>query len=92
MQSDKKSDLHSTKSSQAVTTLDAIPVGKTGIVTSLHHDSSITSRMLELGITRGTTIKVCGIAPLGDPMMIHARGSQFAIRKADAQTIGVKLS
>ena len=91
MQSDTKSDLHSAKSSQAITTLDAIPVGKTGIITSLHHSSAITSRMLELGITRGTAIKVCGIAPLGDPMMIHARGSQFAIRKADAQNIGVEI-
>ena len=92
MQSDRASDLHSNKSSKLTTTLDTIPIGKEGVVTSLHHDSAFTQRLLELGITRGTVICVCGVAPLGDPIMITARGCQFAIRKGDAQKIEVRCS
>jgi ferrous iron transport protein A len=90
--SDRASDLHAKKVSKLITTLDAIPIGKKGIVTSLQHDSAITHRLLELGITQGTVICVCGVAPLGDPIMITARGCQFAIRKGDAQKIEVARS
>ena len=89
---DRASDLASQKLSKLTTTLEAIPIGQGGIVTSLHHNSVITRRLLELGITKGTAIFVCGVAPLGDPIMITARGCQFAIRKEDAQKIGVAIS
>ncbi|MDR2855287.1 MAG: ferrous iron transport protein A [Methanomicrobiales archaeon] len=92
MQSDTSLDLPLKQSSKLITTLDAVLIGQAGIVTSLHHDSSFTHRLLELGITKGTAISVCGASPLGDPIMITARGCQFAIRRADAKKIGVERS
>jgi len=47
------------------------------------------SRLLELGLTRGCLVRVTGLAPLGDPMMISVRGCQLALRKKDAADICV---
>ncbi|HJJ43569.1 MAG TPA: FeoA family protein [Methanocorpusculum sp.] len=47
------------------------------------------NRLLELGLTRGSPVRVTGLAPLGDPMMISVRGCQLAIRKNDAADIRV---
>ena len=72
-----------------ILTLDAIPIGGICIVESLHTEIGLTSRLMELGITKGTSVQIRGKAPLGDPLMITARGCQFAIRKKDAREIGV---
>lgn len=69
--------------------LDAIPNGSCATVVSLHHDAGITRRLLELGVTRGTSITVTGKAPLGDPLMIRVRGCQIAMRKREAEQIDV---
>ena len=73
----------------SIVTLDSIPIGGTCIVVSLHTEVELARRLLELGITKGTSIQIRGKAPLGDPLMIIARGCQFAIRKKDAREIGV---
>jgi ferrous iron transport protein A len=72
-----------------ILTLDTIPIGGICVVESLHNEAGFASRLLELGITKGTSIQIRGKAPLGDPIMITARGCQFAIRKKDAREIGV---
>ena len=72
-----------------ILTLDTIPIGEICIVESLYNEAGLLSRLLELGITKGTSIQIRGKAPLGDPIMITARGCQFAIRKKDAREISV---
>jgi ferrous iron transport protein A len=76
-------------SGSEILTLDVIPIGGICIVESLQNEAGLASRLLELGITKGTSIQIRGKAPLGDPIMITARGCQFAIRKKDAREIGV---
>ena len=72
-------------------TLDAAPVGHTVRVTEVRPNTEITSRLLELGVTKGSSIRITGAAPLGDPMTISARGCQFAIRRHEAENIQVEL-
>ena len=72
-------------------TLDAAPVGHTVRVTEVRPNTEITSRLLELGVTKGSSIRITGADPLGDPMTISVRGCQFAIRRHEAENIQVEL-
>ena len=73
-------------------TLDAVPAGRDVLVTSVHHAEEVTTRLLELGVTRGSRITVTGKAPLGDPMFLRVRGCQIAIRGKDARSVQVELA
>ncbi|MBO7318643.1 MAG: FeoA domain-containing protein, partial [Clostridia bacterium] len=42
------------------------------------------------GITKGVSIKVMKVAPLGDPIEITVRGYELTLRKADCQNIEVE--
>ena len=42
---------------------------------------------MDMGITKGTAIKVQKVAPLGDPMELTVRGYELSVRKADAEMI-----
>ena len=44
-------------------TLDAAPVGHTVRVTEVRPNTEITSRLLELGVTKGSSIRITGAAP-----------------------------
>jgi ferrous iron transport protein A len=45
---------------------------------------------MDMGITKGTTIQVRKVAPLGDPIEVSVRGYELSLRKADAQEIEVE--
>lgn len=47
-------------------------------------------RLLELGMTCGTHVTVCGEAPLGDPIVLEVKGCRLALRKKEAEGIEVK--
>ncbi|MGQ9706824.1 MAG: FeoA domain-containing protein [bacterium] len=49
----------------------------------------IKRRLLDLGITPGTYVKVVRRAPLGDPIEIEVRGCHIIIRKEEARAIMV---
>jgi len=68
-----------------------IPKGKSASILGFIDGTNcgFQSRLLELGLTRGCCVRVTGVAPLGDPMMISVRGCQLAIRKEDAADICV---
>jgi len=74
-----------------VWTLDTVPAGHIVRVTEVRPDTEITSRLLELGVTKGSSIRITGAAPLGDPMTISVRGCQFAVRRREAENILVEF-
>ena len=45
---------------------------------------------MDMGITRGTVVKVRKVAPLGDPFELTVRGYELSIRKADAQMVEIE--
>ena len=71
-------------------TLKELPVGASATVVKLNGEGALRRRIMDMGITKGVTVKVCKLAPLGDPMEITVRGYELSIRKADAETIEIE--
>lgn len=67
-----------------------LKIGQKGIIDNIYGDEKLAKRLLALGCIDGTEIEVTKIAPLGDPMVIHFRGFDLAIRKKDAKNISLK--
>ena len=76
--------IHS-NSRSGVTTLKDIRVGDTVRVTRLNGRRHI----MDMGITKGCSIYVRKVAPLGDPIQISIRGYELSLRKVEAEMIEV---
>jgi ferrous iron transport protein A len=60
-------------------------VGDTAVVAGYETgDRVYRSRLLAMGLTRGTTVKVLKVAPLGDPLELEVRGFSLSLRRAEA--------
>ena len=73
-----------------VKTLKDIRISKSATVVKLHGEGALKRRIMDMGITKGTTVTVRKVAPLGDPMEITVRGYELSLRKADAELIEVE--
>ena len=71
-------------------TLKEAKVGQTVTVVKLHGEGAIKRRIMDMGITKGTTVTVRKVAPLGDPIQISVRGYELSLRKEDAANIEVE--
>lgn len=74
-------------------TLDQVEIGKSVRILRLIEQNGNTvlrNRMMEMGMTIGTEICVRRFAPLGNPMMIHLRGSDLSVRCEDAAYVEVE--
>ena len=71
-------------------TLKEIPCGKTVTVVKLHGEGAVKRRIMDMGITKGVSVFVRKVAPLGDPVEVTVRGYELSLRKADAEMIEVK--
>ena len=71
-------------------TLKEVKVGETVVVVKLHGEGAIKRRIMDMGITKGVSVYVRKVAPLGDPIEITVRGYELSLRKADAEMIEVE--
>ena len=71
-------------------TLKDIKVGQSATVIRLNGEGAIKRRIMDMGITKGVTVSVKKVAPLGDPMEITGRGYELSLRKADADMVVVE--
>ena len=71
-------------------TLKDVNIGDSAVVVKVHGEGAIRRRIMDMGITKGVTIKVRKTAPLGDPLELTVRGYQLTLRKADAANIEVE--
>ncbi len=71
-------------------TLREAKVGQTVRVTKLEGAGAVKRRIMDMGITKGETIFVRKVAPLGDPIEITVRGYELSLRKADGEMIQVQ--
>ena len=71
-------------------TLKQTKCGETVTVTRLGGEGALKRRIMDMGITKGTSIFVRKGAPLGDPVEITVRGYELSIRKGDAENILVE--
>lgn len=72
-------------------TLNELEKGTQATVIKLHGEGALKRRIMDMGLTKGTTLMIRKIAPLGDPIELHVRGYELSIRKADAQQIEVQV-
>lgn len=63
--------------------------GQTCVVVNIKGSGSVRRRLLDMGITPGTCIRLCKKAPLGDPIQISLRGYYLMLGKAQARLIEV---
>ena len=71
-------------------TLREVRIGDTVTVVKLHGEGAVKRRIMDMGITKGVTVYVRKVAPLGDPIEVNVRGYELSIRKADAEMIEIE--
>ncbi len=71
-------------------TLKDVKVGQSVRVVRLHGEGPVKRRIMDMGITKGVTVFVRKVAPLGDPMELNIRGYELSVRKQDAEMIEVE--
>ena len=64
-----------------MSTLKEAKVGQTVTVVKLNGEGALRRRIMDMGITKGTSIYVRKVAPLGDPVEVTVRGYGLSIRK-----------
>ncbi len=69
--------------------LSDVKPGQTVQIEKLNQ-SSLRTRLMSMGMIKGTTIKVLRSAPLGDPMAVKVRSYVLSLRLDDAANIQVK--
>ncbi len=71
-------------------TLRDVAVGDTAKVKKLHGEGAVKRRIMDMGITKGISVYVRKVAPLGDPLELNVRGYELSLRKGDAEMIEVE--
>lgn len=69
-------------------TLNDVKPGSTVKIEGMEN-SNIKSRLMSMGLIKGTSVKVLRSAPMGDPMAISVRSYNLALRVSDAKNITV---
>ncbi|SHI74780.1 FeoA family protein [Parasporobacterium paucivorans] len=68
-------------------TLKDLKPGEKGIISYIGHQGPFRRRIMDMGLTPGTSVKVIKMAPLGDPIEINIRGYGLSLRKQEAENI-----
>lgn len=71
-------------------TLRDAKIGETVTVKKLTGEGAIKRRIMDMGLTKGTSVTIRKVAPLGDPIEITVRGYELSIRKADAEMVEIQ--
>lgn len=70
-------------------TLREVKCGETVTVKKLSGEGPVKRRIMDMGITKGVSVYVRKVAPLGDPVEVTVRGYELSLRKADAEMVEV---
>ena len=71
-------------------TLRDVRIGETVTVVKLHGEGATRRRIMDMGITKRTSVYVRKVAPLGDPIEVTVLNYELSIRNADAEMIEVE--
>ena len=70
-------------------TLSNMPLHKDAVITKVGGEGTLRCRLLDMGLIPKTKVRVCHVAPLGDPIEIRIRDYSLTLRKEDAEKIEV---
>ena len=68
-------------------TLRDVAIGDTATVRRLTGEGALKRHIMDRGITKGTSVFVRKVAPLGDPIEVTVRGYELSLRKSEAESI-----
>jgi ferrous iron transport protein A len=68
-----------------------LKVGKQAEIVGYASGSAVyRNRLLSMGLTKGTVVKLVKIAPLGDPVELEVRGFNLSLRKEEAEILQIR--
>ena len=72
-------------------TAGSLHLGETGTICCLE-DPVMALKLLEMGCVPGVRVRLCGRAPLGDPLMLVLGDNEYtlSLRQSEAATITLK--
>ncbi|MEX2139585.1 MAG: ferrous iron transport protein A [Pirellulales bacterium] len=73
-----------------MTRLSELRAGEQKRVLLVEGSDDISQRLLEMGLTPGTPVRLLGVAPLGDPLELELRGYRLSVRRAEAARVEVE--
>lgn len=70
------------------TKLSNLKIGDTAIICGYEKaDPKYREKLLSMGLTKGTTVKLTKHAPLGDPVELEIRNFKLSLRKEEAEIL-----
>ena len=65
---------------------------QTGTIAAVRATGELGRRIRDMGLVPGTTITICGRAPLKDPVAIRTAGFTLTLRNSEADHIDVEVA
>lgn len=72
------------------TSLSKLKLNEEAVIEEINCDKEVKRRILDMGLTKGTTVVLTKFAPLNDPIEILVRDYRLTIRKTEASKIIVR--
>lgn len=70
--------------------LTELKQGEISIITNINCEDQCCQRLCDMGLTRGTEIKIVRCAPLGGPVIVYVRGTNLVLEAGMANKIYVE--
>lgn len=71
--------------------LSELEPGENGVVTRIKGNGVSRRRILDMGVVKGSEIKVIRRAPLGDPVEFEIKDYNLSLRKREAEHVYVEV-
>ena len=70
--------------------LSEMKIGASARIKTVKGEGVLRKRLLDLGLTPGTIVRMRRTAPMGDPIQLHLRGYELTLRKSEAEKIEIQ--
>lgn len=77
--------------SDEVSSLDKLCIGQRARVADVSTGVDFAGRLMELGVIPGAEVRLCRVAPFGDPMDFEVHGFHLSLRRQEARAISVRI-
>lgn len=71
--------------------LTTLKVGEEGIITFIRGGRAAVQRLMDMGLTQGTRIRILASAPFSGPLQLMVRGATLAVGRGLASRIFVRV-
>jgi ferrous iron transport protein A len=65
--------------------------GGVGVVKKIIGSGKTKKRLMDMGLVRGSEIRIIRTAPMGDPVEIEVKGYSLTLRKQDAEEVVLEV-